>query len=514
VSRTTAAPPGLGKDLSPQLTALRSGEPGGLAYVFRSFAAGLYDYAYGLLADRRAAEDAVHDALLVSVSRSARLVRPDQIRPWLYALTRNEALRQARRLRPATPHRDPDERDHTVQFGSDLLVQQARAWVRDAAAGLEPLEREALDLTHRHEFPATDIAAILGVPVKRAAALIASGKESLERTLDVLLTSRAGHGACPQLDDLLSHWDGLFTPPVREKVGKHMSSCRNCAGVTWDYGGAVELFSELAAEPLPSLLERRVLATAAVPSRVMSRAEIAEPFARSGFPVPLDRGNEWRRPLMTAAVVLVLAIVGGTTIYLMRPDPREWSRLDAANGPVAPLPSPAHSEAPKAISAEQFTPSPGPSASPQPSPSVTAVASARPLEAPAAPPSPKASAPAVPTGPGALPVEPADPNRPTQTQVDSLFADSTQGCPRSAWTGTATTYVRGGEADAVTFFWGESPTALPHAVPLAKAQTVMYQATVTGLPMNTAVHWRVVATMADGQRIATSTSSITHNRQC
>jgi hypothetical protein len=265
---------------------------------------------------------------------------------------------------------------------------------------------------------------------------------------------------------------------------------------------------------MPSLLERRVLSTAAVPSRVLSRAEIAEPFARSGFPVPLDSANEWRRPLVAAAVVLGLAVAGGTAIYLMRPQPQAWTSLNAAEAPVAPLPSPAHSEAPTIKSLEGYAPSAAPS--PQPGASAVTLSAALPSPPSAASPSaaasprPSASQPKRPVPP---PVNPADPSRAAQTQVDSLFADSTVGCP-SRWTGTATTYVRGGNASAVTFLWGESAGVLSHAVPLPRAQTVTYQATVTGLPMNTTVYWRVAATMDNGQRITTSISSITHQRQC
>jgi hypothetical protein len=285
--------------------------------------------------------------------------------------------------------------------------------------------------------------------------------------------------------------------------------------VTWDYGGAVELYSELPPEPLPSSLEARLRAAVAVPSRVISRGENAEPFLRSGFPVPLDTRRRWRRPLLFGSAVVVLAAAGTASMGLLRPDPgtgtttaRSLPRTGIQRAP-APSPEPVIAAAGPHLDGPA---SPKATASGAAAPSSPA-ASVRPRPAPRTPP------PAGQSGAALVPV-PAAPDttapgryRTTGAQIDSLFADSTAGCPLT-WSGTATTYVQGARASAVTVLWGESAGSLTHSVPSAQVDGVTYSAAVDGLPMNRPVFYRVVADMSDGQQLSTSTTSVTHDRRC
>jgi RNA polymerase sigma factor (sigma-70 family) len=519
VPRTTVAPPGPGWDAAPLLTDLQSGEADRLAVVYRTFAPSLFDYAHGLLGDPAGAEDAVQDAFLVAVYRSGRIAATTNLRTWLFALTRNEALRQAKRRRPAGPVRRTVHPAPVSPAGGDPLVRQARAWVRDAAAGLDPREREALDLACRHEFEGAELGAVLGIPAGRAAALVATASETLSRTLDVLLASRSGHAACAELDALLTHWDGVLTAPVRERVGRHLVSCRDCAGVTWDYGGAVELYAELPPEPLPPDLEARVRATVAVPSRVISRGETAEPFTRSGFPVPLDARRRWRRPLLLGSALVVLAAAAGTaSTGVLRTDP-------LAQRPTRPLPhtavarSPSPSPEPVIAAAEAPHILDAPASAKAAAPA--SVAPSTPAPSAGSPPTRRLPPPASQSGSVPVPVPGApvpDATAPGRSrtgaaQVDTLFADSTVGCP-AAWNGTATTYVRGAQVSAVTLLWGETAGSLTHTVRSAQLNDVTYQAAVGGLPMNRPIFWRVIADASDGQQYSTSTTSVTHDRRC
>ena len=474
------------------VAALGSGDAHSLSAVHDRYAARLYDYAFGMLRDREAAEDAVHDALLVAIGRVGALREPHRITVWLYALTRNECLRQSRRSRMASRPKVADSRDETVFFGADLQAEQARAWIRDAAAGLEPHRREALDLTVRHGIVEADLATVLGVTPKRAAARVAAARRDLDKALDSLLTARAGHGACPELDALLAGWDGLFTRSVHERVSGHTATCRTCAGAP-PRGGAADRFAELPPAPAPALLRNRLLGTAAVPDRVAYRGDVAEPFLRSGFPVPLEGAGRRRRAMIWAAVaVVVLALVGGA-LYLTRSgsDARRERTVGSWTGT-----DPVDSGSPRSSSTEVATsPTASGSASPSASPSGTPTPSAWPSSRPSPAPTP--------TGPGAG----SDPS----TKVNAFLTDATLGCPER-WRATATGYIRGNEVRKVTFYWGESSPSRP--VRLARMGDGIYQAAVEGLPMDVPVYWRVVAITRTGLTSSTGVKTAQHRRQC
>jgi RNA polymerase sigma factor (sigma-70 family) len=470
------------------VVALQAGDTAGLTSVHDAYAARLYDYAYGMLRDREAAEDAVHDALLVAAGRAGSLRDPQRLATWLYALTRNECLRQARRSRVASQPRRIDSRDQTMYFGAaDLKAEQARAWIRDAAAGMQPERREALDLTVRHGLSEPDVATVLGLPAKRAAERVAAARDDLDHALDSLLIARAGHGECAELDALLAGWDGRFNQSVHERVSGHTASCATCAAGASARGGAADRFAELPPAAAPTQLLNRLLATAAVPDRVSYRGDIAEPFLRSGFPVPLDGSRRRRLVNWAAAVVVVLLLVGGL-----------WYTLHSESAPgrgagVAPpgiLPA-ATSASPSAASLSS-----SPSVSPSASPSVSASVS------PSASPSRSA------TPPPRAPIR----NAAVGTRVDALLADSTVGCVER-WQATVTTYVRGGEAREVTFRWGEGGKP-SHPAAMRKLNDSVYQANVDGLPMDVPIAWQVVAVLDTGQTATTDISSTQHRRQC
>jgi DNA-directed RNA polymerase specialized sigma24 family protein len=84
--------------------ALVDGDPDGLARTCRIYADRLYTYCYGLLGDPDLAADALHDSLLLASQFAGRLADRHRLRPWLYALARNECLRRTgNRLRHAVP---------------------------------------------------------------------------------------------------------------------------------------------------------------------------------------------------------------------------------------------------------------------------------------------------------------------------------------------------------------------------------------------------------------------------
>ena len=72
------------------VASIAAGERDGLAAAYDRYAPGLYAYCHSLLGEPGAAGDAVRDTFIVAAAQLSGLGEPGQLRPWLYAVARNE----------------------------------------------------------------------------------------------------------------------------------------------------------------------------------------------------------------------------------------------------------------------------------------------------------------------------------------------------------------------------------------------------------------------------------------
>lgn len=370
-----------GVDAAEIVAALRARDPAGLAAAYDGYADRLVSYCTGLLRDREAAADAVHDTFVIAYERAGQLRDPERLRSWLYAIARNECLRTLRgRGRTAELDEAVAVSDETVDFDIGLREAELRELVWAAADGLNPREREVLDLAIRHNLHMPEVARALGVTAKHAHALLSKARQQLERAVGALVVARTGRRDCATLDDLLSDWNGSLTVLLRKRVARHLDSCSTCADRRRRDVSAQALF---AATPLllaPPVLRDQVLATSSHAELAAARAEIAERagrFDRAGFPIPLDRSplRAGLRPGPVAAALVIPALVlGGMAIANQRGGP----------GPEVPPPlAPVVSESPTPSPSVPATTPAAPSPSPSPSP--TQQPPDRPDDPPAAP---------------------------------------------------------------------------------------------------------------------------------
>jgi DNA-directed RNA polymerase specialized sigma24 family protein len=80
------------------VAAIVAGDPDGLAEAYDRYAAPLYTYCRLMLPDpdpRGGAALAVQDTFIIAAARLQGLHDPDQLRPWLHAVARNECLRRS-----------------------------------------------------------------------------------------------------------------------------------------------------------------------------------------------------------------------------------------------------------------------------------------------------------------------------------------------------------------------------------------------------------------------------------
>lgn len=215
------------------VAAIVAGDPAGLAEAYDTHADALYAYCRFMLADPAGAADAVRDAFILATWRLARLREPQFLRAWLYAVSRNQCLRQLRARRGAPGSDEADVEAPGTDTAVDIPAYTERAalaaLVRSAAPALAPGEREVIQLAYGHGLNADEIALVLEVSLAVGDSLLARSCEELLACLGDLLVAREGRADCPELDAALGEWDGRFTPLVGRRVHRHVQQCVLCA---------------------------------------------------------------------------------------------------------------------------------------------------------------------------------------------------------------------------------------------------------------------------------------------
>ncbi|MFN8070240.1 MAG: sigma-70 family RNA polymerase sigma factor [Mycobacterium sp.] len=211
--------------------AAAAGDRAAFAGIYDRYADRLHDFCIGMLRDRNAAADCVQDTFCTAATRLDSLRDPDKLRPWLYAIARNEALRCIRARRREQPSDELPEATSS-EPGPDALAARSELaeLVAQAAGGLSDRDRTVLELTYRHGLDGPELAEALGVSAASARTLTHRLRETVERSLGALLVvrnARAGHG-CAELAASVQDWDGQFTVLTRKRVARHIDSCVTC----------------------------------------------------------------------------------------------------------------------------------------------------------------------------------------------------------------------------------------------------------------------------------------------
>jgi RNA polymerase sigma factor (sigma-70 family) len=315
------------------VAAIVAGDPAGIAAAYDKYAMALYAYCRSLLPRPADAADAVQDTFLAATVKLGGLRDPGKLRSWLYAVARNECLRT---LRSQPDTSSLDEASGLVAESADVAGpverNDLRRLVRDAIGGLNPGERDVIELSLVHGLDSGELADALGVSRKHAHAMASRARSQLERSLGALVVARTGREACPDLDGLLAGWDGKLTVLMRKRISRHIEQCEICHErkrrelVPALFVGALPLVAlvpgfrqhvlRLCADATPAGLARRV-----------GVAARAGEFGPAGFPRPASMpggsAGGWAtrhsRALVAAAatgavaagVVAVLVLGGG-----------------------------------------------------------------------------------------------------------------------------------------------------------------------------------------------------------
>ena len=241
------------------VAAIVAGDLTGLAAAYDEYAESLYGYCRWMLSEPEDAADAVEKTFVIAAGRLGDLRDPHRLRPWLYAVARDECHGRLRASvvglgEPADPPDPPADARGAAAERAEL-----RSLVRTALDGMSPAEREAVELDLRHDLQGADLAAVIGVPRNQAHALVSHARGELEKALGALFVARTGRRPCAELDLLLDGWDGQLTASTRKQVSRHIGDCGACADRSHRALGAAVRYGMAPLAELPPGLRDEVL---------------------------------------------------------------------------------------------------------------------------------------------------------------------------------------------------------------------------------------------------------------
>ena len=317
-----------------------AGDRRAFAEIYDRYADRLHDFCVGMLRDRDGAADCVQDAFCIAATRLPQLREPDKVRPWLYSIARNEALRRIRERRREVPSDDlPDAA--SGEPGPEMLAARTELadLIADAAGGLSDRDRTVLELAFRHGLDGPELADALGVSPTNANTLVHRLRGTIERSLGALLVSRRvrNSGGCPELATILEGWDGQFNVLMRKRISRHIESCETCDEERRRLVSPVAL---LGATPIfipaPEWLRDRTLSEV----ELTTASESLEAGSR-GRRGDRSRSSVWPATAFVAALIAALA---ATLFWLNQKNvsitPTEVSQtVPVSSAPAPPPPS-------------------------------------------------------------------------------------------------------------------------------------------------------------------------------
>ena len=360
------------------VAAIAAGDPAGIGVAYDRYAADLYGYCRWMLPQPGDAAEAVQETFVVATTLGDLPAAP-KLRPWLYAVARNECLRRLRTAVPgeqadapghaANPHDRPADRAGQPAEATDPGQAELQGLIRASLAGLEPDEREVIELSLRHDLYDSDLATVLGVSWSEAYALTSRARSQLEKNLGALPRGALRPALLSGLEPLAAPPGGLRddvmrlcspktpdTPMYRRSAERvrHASLAETIRDLRWD-----SIRSNPGAAIAAGAVVLWVVAVVSVALLVFNGSRSAQAqTARPDASVPATSPAAATTQVATPATVRTSAT--GRPSPTASPTSTYLAPTVEPSLPPSPPPSPSAS------------PTPSPSASPTPSPSGSA----------------------------------------------------------------------------------------------------------------------------------------------
>jgi RNA polymerase sigma factor (sigma-70 family) len=404
-----------------------AGDRAAFAQIYDRYADRLHDFCVGMLRDCDGAADCVQDAFCTAATRLPQLREPDKLRPWLYSIARNEALRRLRERRRETPTEElPDIQSDDADPETLAARTELADLIAQAAGGLSDRDHAVFELAFRQGLNGPDLADALGVSHSNANTMVQRLRRTIERSLGALLVSRRAQStpsACTELREILAGWDGQFTVLMRKRISRHIESCPVCDD---ERRRLVSPAALLGAAPIfipaPAWLRERTLSEVQLTSHgslMEGEADDANVSSGDGSGAALADGSGARRRNRNwmVAAVLFLAVLGasaGLTFIWLNPGPVSITPTDISGQTATPSKSP---PTPPTEPAAKVLP---PSQAPAQTPAVVT---------PADPPPADEEPPVFEATPELLPPDPPAPPDPVPPEEPSLERSAPPGIP-------------------------------------------------------------------------------------
>jgi RNA polymerase sigma factor (sigma-70 family) len=327
--------------------------------LYDTYAAQLFDYCSAILRNPAAAADALQDTLIAADTLIGKLPDPGRLRVWLYCIARRQCLSELPRgsetLTPDVFFAGPTSED-TAAFefpdvDAEALAKETVLVVRAALDGLSDEDHEVVSLAYRHGIDGADLATVLGISGRRAAALLSEAGDRFEESSDAVCMLRAGWAACPVLETIVGEWDPAapqLTPELRKRLTRHINSCDDCSRSRGDIFGP-ELLGALPLTVLPEELRGHITRTAFDTEPGSYRRSVARrvgKLADDGFPAQAHQARRNLPKAMAASAALVVLVVGGVMFHQLTSASAVGSKPTAARSGT---PTSAPSSAPASV---------------------------------------------------------------------------------------------------------------------------------------------------------------------
>jgi DNA-directed RNA polymerase specialized sigma24 family protein len=334
--------------------ALRSGDTAAEVRFYDLYAARLFDYCHVLLRDEEAAARALVDSLVVMREGIGELPDPQAFRGRLYAVTREECLRR----RPSVPA----ERRRAAEAGGEA-DEATRQLVHASLLVLTGRQREALDLSLRHELAPQELAEVLAMPPQDASILVAQARHDLDDAFAAVMVAATGREDCPSVSALAGPPGRRLDVETCGRLTRHITNCPICGARGDRRIATARLLSAMPFAAIPETLRDRFLAAAADPHFARSTmVHRARPPAEAVVEKkPRRTARVWP---VTAGVALGVLAIGGV-LYVLPDSGHQNAGNDQA---IASRPGDSPSDSPSSSDSGGPLPKDGAtSASPSPS---------------------------------------------------------------------------------------------------------------------------------------------------